>query len=148
MEVIKRDIWEFHEEGYPICITTNGYVKIKTSECVMGRGIALQAKQKYSSLPYLIGDAVLRLGNRVHYFEGFNLFSFPVKHNWWEKADPILIEESLYSLIGHVSTSKIDKVFLPKPGCHNGKLDWKTQVEYIFDRHLKNNNKIFVCDLN
>jgi len=131
----KIDIWRFHKK-YPICITTNGFVKNGTGECVMGRGIALEAKNKFPKLPKELGFKITKFGNDVFYFKDYNLFSFPVKHNWFEKADLKLIEKSCIQLLGLVNDYKFTNIFLPKVGCGNGKLLWKDVkpiLEFILD---------------
>jgi hypothetical protein len=105
----------------------------------MGRGVAVQAKVKYSGLAKALGKAILEKGNHVHYFEiSGGLASFPVKHNWWEKADLDLIKRSADELVVLVdSLIGIEKVALPRPGCGNGRLAWKTVkpvLEYLDNR--------------
>ncbi len=138
----RLDIWIFHKK-YPICITTNGYVKNNTGECVMGRGIALEAKIKFPKLSKELGFQITKYGNNVFYFKDYDLFSFPVKHNWWEKADLKLIEKSCIELVNFCNNSKIDKCFLPKVGCGNGQLNWKDVkpvLEFILD------DRFFIID--
>jgi len=141
IEIIDN-IWKYYEQGHWICITTNGFVK-NNGECVMGRGIALQCKQKFPEFPKILGNFISENGNIVGVHQKYRIISFPVKHNWWEKGNLGLIEKSAYelSLIG----SYIDNIFLTKPGCHNGKLDWKN-VKPILEKYL--NNNFIICDLN
>jgi len=139
-----RNIWIYHQSGNPICITTNGFIK-KTGECVMGKGIAWQAKQRYPKLPFQLGEKIKCWHNHVYYFEQYNLFSFPVKHNWWEKADKSLIISSLVELSELLNELCFDEVYMTKPGCYNGKLDWETEVRPIMEAH--NDDRIIVCDI-
>lgn len=139
MKIIKNNIWNYYKPDSYIGITTNGFVK-KTGECVMGRGIALEAKTKFPELPFLLGKHIKTVGNTVAFFEDLKLFSFPVKHNWWEKADLNLIEESAKDLAerfrqGYELGADLPKLYLPKPGCGNGQLLWK-DVEPILDEYL------------
>lgn len=143
LKVLKGNIWLWYNKGSNIVISTNGFVK-KNGECVMGRGIAFQAAQEFSWLPRRIGEYICKGGNHVFYM-GENLISFPVKHNWWERADLNLIDRSakeLEALVGHLEIKS--PVILPKVGCHNGRLDWK-DVEPILDRYL-NNERFMVVD--
>lgn len=146
LQVINEDIWKYHEQGKPIAITTNGFVK-KNGECVMGRGIAFQAKTKYPKLPFELGDRLNNYGNTVFYFKPYNLITFPVKHVWWEAADLELIAKSAQALqlmFKHNLASIPTPVYLTKVGCGNGKLNWE-QVEPVLNRYL--DDKMFIiCD--
>ncbi len=127
--------------GHVIVITTNGFVKAN-GECVMGRGCAAQAKTKWPDLPRLLGDGIGVRGNHVLYLgidrDGYRgIVSFPVKHNWWEHADLDLIERSAKELVElRRSCGWQTDVYVPRPGCGNGKLLWETVkhvIEPIFD---------------
>lgn len=133
-------------------ITTNGTVK-KNGECVMGRGCALEAKQQVQfNLAKHLGDLITAKGNHVHflYSEGqqdmIDVYSFPVKHQWMERADLKLIERSARELVhemigmpsdsGYLVSDKSSVIVLPRPGCGNGGLRWedvKPVIEPILD---------------
>ena len=129
-----ENLWFFEAEAK--CITTNGFVK-KNGEAVMGAGVAKQAKMHFPKLPAAVGKVISTLGNHVapvYMAADLTLFSFPVKHNWWEPADLELIERSageLVEWINDISEVKqtrgadpIERVALPRPGCGNGQLEW------------------------
>ena len=62
-----------------LVITTNGFVK-KDGSCVMGRGIAKQIANMFPRVPKILGERILRHGNKVHHLtESPTLISFPVK---------------------------------------------------------------------
>ena len=111
-------------------ITTNGTVKAN-GECVMGRGCAAEAKKKFPKLPLLLGASIRTHGNTVQYFVDQNLFSFPVKHQWWEMADLELIRESAKDLQRKLLGSST--CVLPRPGCGNGGLRWQDVKPVIAD---------------
>lgn len=124
---IVGDMWEVQADAR--CITTNGSINTK-KQCVMGRGTALQASKRYPRLPKELGSAIIGFGNNVHYFMEYKLFSFPVKHDWWEMADLELIQRSYKQLIALLDAyPHISKVLLPKPGVWNGRLDWEEEVK-------------------
>jgi hypothetical protein len=133
-----ENLW--HLEADAKCITTNGFVK-NNGEAVMGAGIAKQAKLFYPKLPLAVGLAIQVLGNHVTPFvvEKDNiLFTFPVKHNWWEKADLELIERSASELVEWVDEINqvkevIETVALPRPGCGNGQRDWEEEVKVVIE---------------
>lgn len=134
------DIWDLIEDNDfdGLVITTNGYVK-KNGKAVMGRGIALEAAKRCKSLPYRLGNNILDYGNHVfawnakHLFEQ-TLITFPVKHNWWEKADIHLIRSSISELKDEVDNRRLKKVIMPRPGCGNGKLSWDDEVKPFIEK--------------
>jgi hypothetical protein len=141
LEVI-GDIWDYHKQDKPIVITTNRTINAK-NEIVMGRGVALQAKQKFPDLPRQLAIRIKNLGHdTVFWFFNYHLFTFPVKHNWFEKADIQLIEKSAYDLVAFVNTlsrenpSYFSKIYMVRPGCSNGKLTWdyvKPKIKNLLD---------------
>lgn len=140
---IAGDMWEIEADAR--CFTTNGTVK-NNGECVMGRGNALQAKQRYPKLSKQLGDRIKELGNHVFWFPEYALYSFPVKHNWWEIADPILIEQSYGELLSGLESDH-QKILLPRPGCQNGKLDWEIDVKPILERLGNGRGRIVIVSL-
>lgn len=132
MKEVQGDAWKLKSEYTYLVITTNGFVK-SSGAAVMGRGIALQAKNKYSGIEYLLGQMITDSGNIVQKILP-DIISFPVKHNWWEKADIELIKSSCIQLLELIGEN--ETVLLPKPGCGNGGLRWedvKIEVEKILD---------------
>jgi hypothetical protein len=140
---IKGNLWDyFGEDGklsqwkpenakFVVLITTNGTIK-KNGEAVMGRGCAAEAKKLMPSLPADLGSHIRERGNIVMQpmggddaYEEACLWTFPVKHNWWEKADLELIRKSALRLKTIAKNSKGFTFILPRPGCGNGGLRWK-----------------------
>jgi len=127
---IKKDIWD------AVCVTTNGNIK-KDGNAVMGRGIAVAFKCNIPGIDKILASELEKFGNRVNYLgqhrfhnHPIRIFSFPTKHNWWEKSDINLIIQSAKIL--QVVADKYDyKILLPRPGCNNGGLDWKEVKEAI-----------------
>jgi len=144
LEII-GNLWDYaYKENFRICITTNGFVK-SNGECVMGRGCALEAKERYPQLPKLLGNSITAYGNKLNliYLPDTFLVSFPVKHHWKEQADINLIKKSAESL-NWLSTIHPHLTFiLPKPGCGNGSLNWNN-VKKVIEPIL--NDKIIIID--
>ena len=141
---VKGDIWKLYESGAAICITTNGTVNVR-GEIVMGRGTALDAKKRIPKLPLelakrlsIIKNGKIYRKNLLMWFKEYNLFTFPVKHNWWEKADIDLIRKSAIELDGMMDLLGLEQVVLPRPGCGNGQLDWEKDVKPILKDILDN----------
>jgi hypothetical protein len=133
MKTTYGNLWNFHSSG-PVCITTNGVIK-KDGYLVMGAGIALQAKQRFPQLPSKIADAVSQHGNQTFYLPDENIFSFPTKHDWRDKSDIDLITRSAWQLVAITDKMGFAQVYLPKPGCANGGLDWY-EVEHVISEIL------------
>lgn len=146
MKEIKGNIWDYHKEGHWIVITTNGYVKTN-SEAVMGAGVALQAKQRFPKLPLELGGHIKKWGNQAFLFPQYRIITMPVKKVWWEKADIKLIETGCEWLAEVVNMNywttgvnilnqiRDGSVYLVRPGCGNGQLDWK-DVKPILEKYL------------
>jgi len=135
------DLWDLTRYDVALCITTNGFVK-KNGENVMGRGCALELKQRCPDFPKVFGNMINLVGNRLVVWEseevpalnklGYkHLITFPVKHNWWENADVELIKKSAIDLMALIDVSDITKVYLPRPGCGCGGLNWEKDVRPV-----------------
>ena len=144
---IKDDIWKYNDEGKFIVVSTNGFVKKKEPNagcCVMGKGIALQAKLRFPNLPKALGDNISANGNRPFVFLAERIITFPVKNNWWEKASVQLIDSSCRRLLDILQLhnqfpiqSQIITfpIYIPHVGCMNGGLDWERDVKPIFESY-------------
>lgn len=132
MQYIKGNIWKISSNWK--VIPTNGYIN-KKGECVMGRGLALQAKLNYPKLPFELGTLIEMYGNHVFLLRPYHLISFPVKPVWWVKASLELIEQSAKELAELINNSKETNILIPLVGCGNGKL-YRQQVLPILDRYL------------
>lgn len=123
MKEVFGNLWDF--DGI-LCITTNGTLR-KDGACVMGRGVARQAMQLYPKLPKELGGFLKLFGNRIFFFQTaqHTLLTFPVKHNWWEKADLQLITQSVKELQELSSRMGNPIIYLPRPGCGNGGRTWE-----------------------
>lgn len=124
---IKGELWDYYKKPHTfVLITTNGFVK-KDGTAVMGRGCAAEAAKRWPSLPKKLGKRLKRGGNHVYVLMvSGRLMSFPVKHNWWEKADLELIKQSANELADYAKRylGTGYQFVLPRPGCGNGRLDW------------------------
>jgi hypothetical protein len=132
---VKGDIWRCHGSGEWVVVTTNGATR-RDGACIMGRGVALQAAQLYPKLPFELGDRIRMFGNLVFLFDDRKIASFPVKYSWEQKADLKLIESSARQLSVHVREKEIPVIYLPRPGCGNGRLDWEREVKPVLSKIL------------
>ena len=131
-----------------ICITTNGIVNAK-GKCVMGRGVALIAKEKWEGIDKRLGDFIKLNGNIVQilwYVPSLRttIVSFPVKDHWKGKANLKLIETSCKQLKELIDQEGWQRVILPRPGCYNGRRNWDTEVKPILKRFFDDDNRLMV----
>ena len=144
MKEVTGDLWEIAVTALAdaVVITTNGSVK-NDGTAVMGRGVAYEAKIRWPSLPGILGARIKGVGNQLHHL-GFvalppiniRLLAFPVKRWFWEKADPVLITQSLRELVALADDLCLGRVVLPRPGCGNGKLRWEEDVRPLLESTL------------
>jgi hypothetical protein len=125
---VKGNLWSYWNHDHIICITTNGTLK-KNGSGVMGRGCAAEATKKVPKIAEYLGKVITHFGNHVHHLVDKPLpiiVSFPVKHNWWERADLELIERSKKELLEFWKNGYTHKkVVIPRPGCGNGGRRWE-----------------------
>lgn len=129
------DIWDMKCDWR--CITTNGAIK-RNGEAVMGRGVAREAAKKYSDLPRELGAHIRVWGNVLGMFKEYKIITFPVKHHWMTKADMELIKKSAKDLASFAKKYRHETFVLTRPGCRNGRLDWKDVKKAI--RHILPDN--------
>lgn len=138
MKEIIGDLWD--QEADAICLTTNGFVK-NCGRAVMGAGVALQAKQRWPEIDLKLGSHIKDKGNMVGVVYWYRepkftyIVSFPVKNNWFENADLKLIEKSCKELVALADMCQWKKIIVPKPGCANGKLQWK-EVKPLCEKYF------------
>lgn len=141
MKEITGDLWDFYNTpNHFICITTNGFVK-KNGEAVMGRGCALEATRIIRGIEAQFGQYIRERGHvpgllQVNKY-GDCVIIFPVKYNWWQPADLDLIRQSSKWLCEEALSDPSNTYVLPRPGCGNGKLDWKIVKPLL--EHLPDN---------
>lgn len=119
---VPGNLWTMYSMGEYIAIPTNGTVNVRGT-AVMGRGVALEAKEHIPRLAKRLGADLMQYGNHVRAYPDIRLFTYPVKHHWNQSADLELIERSAHELI---AVSFGLTVYLPRPGCGNG---WRSWVE-------------------
>ena len=131
---VKGNLWTYPADVR--VITTNGSVK-RNGECVMGRGCAAEAKRMFPGIAARLGAYIDENGGNIphclHKDASFELWSFPVKRQWFEKADINLIRASAEFFVTHPDAKVI---VMPRPGCGNGHLRWedvKPVLEPILD---------------
>lgn len=140
MKVQRGNLWQWHDEGRWIVITTNiGWKKDGTNP--MGTGTAKAAADRFEDLPYWYGQRCMRYKDKTAvsaYKEG-RLFLFPTKAldndkpwmSWKADSSLELIAKSsrqLVKLVDVISNDKsvfVTQVALNLPGCGSGNLTEK-----------------------
>lgn len=134
----RGNLWELVGPDDVLVITTNGFVR-KDGLAVMGRGIAYQATQHDPDVAMRLGTSIQEHGNHVHQIHANPFwFSFPVKHHWKEQADIELIERStqeLAQIIDSYYPYYTNLIYMPRPGCGNGRLKWE-DVRPVIEPYL------------
>ena len=121
-----------------VCVTTNGIIK-RDGTAVMGAGIAKTANLRFKVAEKLAdslranGNVVNDLGTYYWKTSRFHLVAFPTKHDWRNPSDLQLIEQSAKQLVTLVNTNGFQHIFLTRPGCGLGQLDWESQVKPILE---------------
>jgi len=146
------NIWDIAKEGHwdAVVITTNGYVR-KDGAAVMGRGIALEAAQRYPGLEYELGEKLRNFGNHTYpffYNDKQDLLTLPVKPTffgpnhqpgWKAKAQLPIILQSISEMLILVNRYHWMDILMPRPGCGFGQLKWedvKPKIESLLDNRF------------
>lgn len=134
MKEVYGDFWTYQADVK--LITTNGTLN-SSGECVMGAGIALQAKQLYPEFPARVGQHLSISGN-VPLLE-LVLGTFPTKNHWAEDSDISLIKRSAETLAHHAKDNPELTYLLPRPGCGLGRRDWESEIKPLLVDTLPDN---------
>ena len=94
---VTGNIWSYLGKADVICVTTNGIIRTDGT-AVMGRGIALQAKQKFPDIEKLLASQLKTYGNTPAFLMNgcispniTQIWSFPTKNHWRDPSDLSLI---------------------------------------------------------
>lgn len=140
MKLATGDMWSMYGDAY--CITTNGVVT-PSRRAVMGRGLALEAKERFPGVDIALADRILRNGHRTQIIDSWAPFSpassksptvlvsFPTKNDWRDPSDLDLIVKSSHELMTLIEEQRWADVLLPAPGTGNGWLKWDVVEEAI-----------------
>ena len=124
---------------------------------VMGKGIALQFKEKFpfnfSIYENACKKGLVQVGQmlvtRETSLEGEKIIvNFPTKTEWYRKSQYRFIEEGLKDLDRVIKEYSIESIALPPLGCGHGGLKWD-KVKSLIEKYLGNNPaKIIVFEPN
>ena len=126
-----------HDKTEAICVTTNGMIK-SNGHAVMGRGIALAVNNRYH-VSLELAKHIRQHGNVpgiIGCSDDVYIISFPTKDDWRNDSDIKLIEQSARHIVSLANEYGLTNIYLTKPGCANGHLDWnnvRSVIEPILD---------------
>jgi O-acetyl-ADP-ribose deacetylase (regulator of RNase III)/uncharacterized protein YwgA len=124
---------------------TDALVNTVNTVGVMGKGIALQFKERYKenfrvyhakakAKELKVGDILVV---KDHDLSGAKLiFNFPTKQHWKGNSKMEYIEAGLEDLKRKIIEYGVKSIALPPLGCGNGGLDWNV-VKALIERELK-----------
>lgn len=123
---------------------TEALVNTVNTVGVMGKGIALQFKERFPNNFKIYAEAckkrILKPGSMLtvkeHTFKGDRwIINFPTKTEWFKKSQYSFIEEGLKDLAKTIEEKQIKSIAIPPLGCGNGGLKWE-KVKPLFEQYL------------
>lgn len=113
---------------------------VNTVNCVgvMGKGVALEFKQRFPAMAKdyesRCARKEVRLGEPYLYMDqsGTRIINFPTKGHWRSPSQLADIEQGLDYLSAHVAEWQITSIALPPLGCGNGGLAWSEVGPLIY----------------
>jgi O-acetyl-ADP-ribose deacetylase (regulator of RNase III) len=123
---------------------TQALVNTVNTVGVMGKGIALQFKERFPANFKIYANACkkgeVKIGKMLVVKENTLagekiIINFPTKAEWFKKSQYNYIEEGLEDLINVIKEYKIHSIAIPPLGCGNGGLKWE-KVKLLMDKHL------------
>ncbi len=123
---------------------TQALVNTVNTVGVMGKGIALQFKERFRLNFKIYADACkkgeVQIGKMLVVKENtLNgekiVINFPTKKEWFKKSQYDYIEEGLKDLVRVIDEYKIKSIAIPPLGCGNGGLRWD-KVKLLLDKYL------------
>lgn len=127
------DLFEAQTEAIVNTVNTVG---------IMGKGIALQFKQRFPDNYFIykkacdqnllkIGDLLITENNSLFFKY---IINFPTKEHWRNPSKYEYVEKGLDALIEEIRKRNIKSVALPPLGAGNGKLDWEKVKEILNEK--------------
>ncbi len=143
VQLIQNNIFNINAEALVNTVNTVG---------VMGKGLALQFKNKYPEYysDYkkkceicLIRTGVVDLFNSIYENPSRFIISFPTKQHWKYNSKIEWIESGLINLNQKIIENNIQSIVIPPLGCGLGGLNFD-EVYKLITSKLNNNINIFV----
>lgn len=108
---------------------------------VMGKGIALEFKQRYPDMFCMYKDLCdeerLKIGSLFLWKKSEKwVLLFPTKKHWKQPSELEYIEQGLIKFANNWDSLGADSIAFPRLGCGNGNLDWE-EVRPLMEKYLK-----------
>ncbi len=125
---------------------TQALVNTVNTVGVMGKGIALQFKERFPTNYKLYADVckkgTIQIGKMFVVIEPTLqgekiIINFPTKTEWFKKSQYNYIEEGLKDLAKVIDQYAIQSIAIPPLGCGNGGLKWE-KVKSLMEKYLGN----------
>ncbi|PUZ24339.1 O-acetyl-ADP-ribose deacetylase (regulator of RNase III), contains Macro domain [Chitinophaga costaii] len=135
MEYLKGNLFDANTQALVNTVNTVG---------VMGKGIALQFKERfpvnYNQYITAYKKGILQIGKllvvKEQTIEGERIIvNFPTKTEWYLKSKYSYIEDGLKELVKVIEAEGIESIALPPLGCGNGGLKWE-KVKVMIEKYL------------
>lgn len=130
---VRGNLWDYHDAGWRVVVTTNIGWHPKTLQNNMGAGAVMQAARTWPDLPAWYGAQCEQHGNAMQVVQHVErrLIFLPVKplmvdnpeRSWDQLADLELIDRGLRRLCMLALTEVGPRIAVAFPGCGNGGLD-------------------------
>jgi O-acetyl-ADP-ribose deacetylase (regulator of RNase III) len=132
-------------KGNLLVAPTQALVNTVNTMGVMGKGIALQFKERFPENRVAYERACkageVKIGKMLVVPENTTsgekiIINFPTKTEWFKKSKYSYIEEGLIDLVHVIKEFNIKSIAIPPLGCGNGGLQW-TKVKIMIENHLE-----------
>ena len=141
-------------------VTTNGIIK-SNGRLVMGRGIAGYSAARHAGIDVLLAEHVRANGNvpcdagtyddseraAAGLPSAVRVLSLPTKDHWKDPSSLSLIVGGCRKLVAMADALGLERVYLPMPGCTNGRLSYGKDVRAAIAAVLDDRFVVMVPDL-
>ena len=143
------NMWSVWDQADLFFITTNNSLN-RQNHLIMGAGIALQAKQRFPTLPAIWGK-LIQSGTDYHLLispnwqQGKKIAAFQTKRDWRQPSPLDLIKASTEALHQFAEQNPTAQIKLPLPGVGKGNLSTDLVIPVI--ENLPQNVEVWTMEL-
>lgn len=115
--------------------------ELSSNGLVMGKGMALAARERFPDLPAYYRQLILsnkQIGVRPLFSIAHKVIAFPTKIYWRSEARLEVIESVAKCLVPLLDKYKVEKVYTVRLGCGLGKRKW-SEVQPILAKYFPDN---------